>query len=169
MVVSCSTASKITVATPKLANQTVYYFFRHAEVVQDVTTNDPILSVAGKQRALNYVNFFKNISVDAIYSTNFNRTKQTAQPLATSKQLELEIYNPYKIDYEAFKQKNKNKTVVVVGHSNTTPDFANKIIGKMLYSQMTEDNHSDIIKVVVNADNSISSEIIELKMEGEKK
>ena len=158
--VSCSTVSKVTTEKPKLEDQTVFYFIRHAETVKDITDNDPILSVAGKQHALRYIDFFKDLSIDEVYSTNFNRTKETVNPLAKSRNLEVQIYNPYKLDYADFVSKAKNKTIVVVGHSNTTPELANKVIGKFVYSQMTEDNYSDIFKVIIEPDGSINSEIV---------
>jgi broad specificity phosphatase PhoE len=150
-VVSCKTTSK-TVVTPTDTNATTFYFIRHAEKESDGTKN-PDLNTSGMQRANNYVSYFEEIKLDAIYSTNFKRTLNTVKPLTIAKNLTSIIYNSYKINYQDFKNKHKNQTVLIVGHSNTTPEFANKIIGKMVYSQITEDNFSNIYKVTIIDDN----------------
>jgi broad specificity phosphatase PhoE len=50
-----------------------------------------------------------------------------------------------------FKKNTKGKTVLVVGHSNTTPVFANTILGQKKYKNMSDnDNASLYIVTVVN-------------------
>ena len=157
-VVSCKTVIKST--NNQIKNTTTFYFFRHAEKDND-STKDPNLSPLGFQRAVNYIGFFKNIKIDAIYSTNFKRTLNTIKPLAKSSDLEPIIYNPFKIDYEDIVIKHKNQIVLVVGHSNTTPNFANKIIGKVIYKPMSETNFSDVYKVMIT-DSKINYELLKL-------
>ena len=45
-----------------------------------------------------------------------------------------------KLYVDDFKLKTKGKNVLIVGHSNTTPSFANKILGKDLFKQINENN-----------------------------
>ena len=55
------------------------------------------------------------------------------------------------IDFEQFKTDNLNKKVLIVGHSNTTPDFVNKLIGEEKYSQIDDnENGSLFIVQIVN-------------------
>lgn len=156
---SCKTEKITTVAVASPENTTTIYFIRHAE---DSTNDkqDPNLSEQGKLRAKKYLTYFQDIKFNAVYSTNFNRTKQTATPLATKNNLEMVIYNPFEIDRVAFFKKHVKETLILVGHSNTTPDLTNKFLGKMKYSQMLDNNYSDIYKVIIYEDGTIEDELI---------
>lgn len=129
---------------------TTYYLIRHAE--KDRTNNstkDPNLTEKGRKRAQKWSVVFKNIPFDLIYSTNYNRTKQTAKPTANSKKLEIQYYNPTNLYNEKFKLKTTGKTVLVVGHSNTTPQFVNKIIEEEKYANIDDSNNSNLYIVTV--------------------
>jgi bisphosphoglycerate-dependent phosphoglycerate mutase len=59
--------------------------------------------------------------------------------------------------YDAvFKHATKGKNVLVVGHSNTTPFFANKILGKDLYKEIEDDNNSNLYIVTVSKNGATS-------------
>jgi 2,3-bisphosphoglycerate-dependent phosphoglycerate mutase len=79
------------------------------------------------------VSVFKNTDIAAIYSSDYKRTKNTAAPLAQAKNLEIKIYEPMKEDeIKRVIAENKGKTVLIVGHSNTTPWTANFLTGNKL-------------------------------------
>ena len=84
----------------------------------------------GLERAKRWAEYFKNIDLDAVYSTNYKRTMQTATPTAESKKLEIKIYSPRRMYDSIFQKETKGKSVLVVGHSNTTPFFVNEILGE---------------------------------------
>ncbi len=129
---------------------TTYYFIRHAEKVRTDTSNkDPNLNAKGLQRAKKWKEVFIHVKFDAIYTTDYHRTKQTAKPTADSKNLPVFIYNPGEIYNDAFKSETKGKTVLVVGHSNTTPFFVNKVIGKNKYLQIDDQNNSNLYIVTI--------------------
>lgn len=136
---------------------TTYYFIRHAEKVNTEDSN-PELSSKGKLRAENWAEIFSNISFDAIYSTNYIRTRNTALPTAESKNLELILYHPSKIDYEKFLIETKGKTVLVVGHSNTTPAFVNQLIGTEKYKLIDHDSYGNLYIVEI-AEDSITDKL----------
>ena len=131
---------------------TTYYLIRHAEKDRTNTTNkNPNLNSDGVIRAEKWAKNFENIKLDAVYSTDYNRTQQTAAPTAKSKGLIIQSYNPSKMYDSIFKKNTKGKTVLVVGHSNTTPVFANTILGQKKYKNMADnDNASLYIVTVVN-------------------
>ena len=57
---------------------TIYYFIRHAEKDRtDLKNKDPELTEIGIQRAKKWADYFDNIDLDLIYSTNYKRTRQT--------------------------------------------------------------------------------------------
>lgn len=140
-----------------------YYLIRHAEKDRsDKTNRDPHLTEAGKQRAENWANYFKDVEFDAVYSTNYNRTKETATPTAKSKNLDIQFYDPSDFSLEEFMAKTKGKTVLIVGHSNTTPMFTNGLLGTQKYKDMSDDDNSSLYKVTVTKDMK-SSEVLSIK------
>ena len=129
---------------------TTYYFIRHAEKVRtDNSNKNPDLTEKGKKRAEKWSTVFKDVNFDLIYSTNYNRTIQTANPTAINKNLEIQFYDPRMMFDDEFKVTTKDKTVLVVGHSNTTPHFVNKILGKEKYKDIEDTNNSNLYIVTI--------------------
>jgi 2,3-bisphosphoglycerate-dependent phosphoglycerate mutase len=129
---------------------TTYYFIRHAEKLRiDKADENPKLNYEGIKRADAWKAVFSNVRLDAVYSTNYNRTKLTAKPTADSKNLPILLYNPKDMYSESFQHKTKGKNVLVVGHSNTTNVFANKVLGIEKYNQINDDNNSNLYIVTV--------------------
>ena len=73
-----------------------------------------------------------------------------------------------KVDYQQFFKEHKNQTCVIVGHSDSTPNFANQIIGRPKYSQMVEENFSDIFEVVIDVNNTLYDTVLVLEDEIQK-
>lgn len=133
---------------------TTYYFIRHAEKDRsNALERNPHLTQKGLERAQKWSEIFGNIEFDAVYSTNYHRTKQTAQPTADRNKLEITIYDPNNIDTpKAFLEDNKGKTVLVVGHSNTTPAFVNAIIDQKKYEDIEDSNNGNVYIVTIIGD-----------------
>lgn len=143
----------IQACTPDKVDTTTYYFIRHAEKVRtDKTDRNPDLNINGLQRAKKWSEVFANVPFDAVYSTDYNRTKQTAKPTADSRELPILLYNPRKMYDDAFRANTQGKTVLVVGHSNTTPVFVNTIIGTEKYQQIDDRNNANLYIVTVTKD-----------------
>jgi broad specificity phosphatase PhoE len=141
---------------------TTFYFTRHAEKDKD-GTRDPNLSATGKQRAANLATQLKDKNIKAIYSTNYKRTKQTAQPLADALGLEVKIYDPNKL--KALKimllEKHKKGSVLIVGHSNTTPTLVNTFMETDKYAPLNDTDEFDkIFTVQIRKDGFKTSEMI---------
>jgi 2,3-bisphosphoglycerate-dependent phosphoglycerate mutase len=136
---------------------TTYYLVRHAEKDRtDKTNRNPDLNPDGLKRAENWAAYFKNIDLDAVYSTKYNRTMQTAKPTAESKNLGILNYNPNKMYDSIFKKTTHGKTVLVVGHSNTTPVFVNKILGEVKYENMLDNDNASLYIVTITGDKKTS-------------
>ena len=134
---------------------TTYYFIRHAEKLRvDKTDINPNLNYDGFKRAEAWRDVFSNIPFDAIYSTDYNRTKLTAKPTADSKNLSLHLYNPSDLYSKAFQNNTKGKTVLIVGHSNTTNVFANKVLGVERYDEINDNNNSCLLYTSDAADDT---------------
>ncbi|WP_397362529.1 SixA phosphatase family protein [Olleya sp. R77988] len=130
--------------------KTTYYFIRHAEKDKsDATNRNPKLIRRGKRRARQWKRYFKRKKLDAIYSTNYKRTLSTAFPTANNKKLPIILYNPRQTDYEAFKKETHGQSILIVGHSNTTPSFVNAIIGKDKHQSIDETINSKLFIVTI--------------------
>ncbi|WP_299672776.1 histidine phosphatase family protein [uncultured Polaribacter sp.] len=134
---------------------TTYYLIRHAE--KNLTKKNPNLIEEGIKRANNWATYFKDIPLDAVYTTNFNRTKQTAAPTATHKGLKPIIYKPNKLYTTTFKKRTKGKTTLIVGHSNTIPFLVNKIIGENKYDEIDESNYANLYIIHISGDKITAS------------
>ena len=105
---------------------TTIIFVRHAEQTSH-DEQDPSLSEAGHARVAELTRQLVDADVvagiDAIYSTPYKRSVETAQPLAD--QLDLPINNYDAADSETvldtILKNHKGKIILVVGHSNTLP------------------------------------------------
>ena len=142
-------------------NTTTYYLIRHAEKDRsNPSEKDPKLTEEGKKRAENWKKVLEEVPFDMIYSTKFNRTKETAEPIAKAKNLEVEFYDSEDMYNLEFQQKTKGKTVLIVGHSNTTPAFANAIIKKQKYSDLPDDENGGLFIISITPTNRISSQVL---------
>ena len=62
---------------------------------------------------------------------------------------------------EAFQNNTKGKTVLIVGHSNTTNVFANKVLGVERYNEINDNNNSNLYIVTV-IDGKVSSSLLKI-------
>ncbi|MGB1451564.1 MAG: SixA phosphatase family protein, partial [Marinirhabdus sp.] len=131
---------------------TTYYLIRHAEKDRSGKGNsDPNLTNKGVQRAKKWAVYFKGKKIEAVYTTNYNRTRQTASYTAQMARVPVKTYDPTKLYSAAFKAATWGKTVLVVGHSNTTPQFVNAIIGENKYSNIPDNENNWLFKVTLTA------------------
>lgn len=140
---------------------TTYYLIRHAEKERsDKTNRDPHLTEAGKQRAENWAKILKEVKFDMVYSTNYNRTKETAAPTAKANSVEVSFYDPRDMKLKEFMVNTKGKTVLVVGHSNTTPMFTNGLLGEKKYEDIADNNNANLYIVTVIEDSKSSTVLV---------
>ena len=123
---------------------TTVILVRHAEKGVD-EAGDPDLTELGIKRAKELVRVLQDQPIDAIYSTPFKRTRQTVAPLAEAKALEIEDYNPFKMEEVVDLIANsKGKTLVFSGHSNTTPALINQIIKEDKFKSLDESDYDNL-------------------------
>ena len=137
---------------------TTYYLVRHAEKDRsDKTNRNPHLTEAGLKRADNWANVLKDVKFDMVYSTDYNRTKETAAPTAKANNVEVSFYDPRDMKLKEFMTSTKGKTVLVVGHSNTTPMFTNGLLGEKKYDMIDDNNNANLYIVTVTEDTKTST------------
>lgn len=146
-----------------ISEASTYYFIRHAEKNRsDKDDKDPPLVIDGILRAAKWSLVFNNIKFDAIYSTDFLRTKETAQPTAEKNNIDISLYDPANIDAKEFLENTKGQTVLIVGHSNTTPMFVNAIIGKEKYLQIEETINGNLYIVTISKSGEINDTLLSI-------
>lgn len=152
----------VTAQVEKETNSTSkYYLIRHAEKDRSDSKNkNPHLAATGIKRAKNWSHVLKHVKFDLVYSTNYNRTKETAIPTAKANNLQIEYYNPRDLKIEEFLEKTKGKTVLIVGHSNTTPTFTNALLGKQKHEPIADDNNSNLYIVSLHGKEKNSTVLV---------
>ncbi len=139
-----------------------FYLIRHAEKVRtNKSDRDPKLNEKGILRALNWKEYFLDKDITKIYSTNYKRTLETVKPFQEAIGLATILYSPSSIDYKDFISSNKGEIVLVVGHSNTIPNFVNELINDQVYAQIDDLNNSNLY-IVNLCDSSISHRLIKV-------
>lgn len=110
--------------------ETVIYLVRHAEKASDGTRNPP-LTAEGAARAQALAQRLGTASIQSVYSTDYNRTKSTATPLADRLGLPVRIYAPSSAGMASLAEQLKQTSGahLVVGHSNTTPQMVSLLGG----------------------------------------
>ncbi len=125
---------------------------RHAEkdVSEEADTMNPELSAMGKQRAEKLAEIADKYQPDAIYSTDYIRTRATVRPLARKRRMMTQIYDER--DLAAMNDlilSGKIKRLVVVGHNNTTPALVNLLLKQEKYKKLGESEYDKIFIVKI--------------------
>ncbi len=134
---------------------TTIIFVRHAEKMAE-PADDPPLSPAGRQRVAELTRQLKDADViqgiDAIYSTPFRRTQETAQPLANALDIPITTYDPDE-DNEAVLEdilaRHKGEIILVVGHSNTIPQLIADLGASKRVPPIADDEYDNLYLVSI--------------------
>lgn len=115
--------------------------------------SDPSLNTAGQKRAAQLDSLLQNTAINAVYSTNFNRTKETAAPIAARNSLSTQLYNPNNLNQfvDLILEQYRHQVVYVAGHSNTTNVVLNTLIGSTKYNTIPETEYDNLYIVSVSA------------------
>lgn len=142
-------------------NSTVIYIVRHAEkVTDDPSDKDPDLTKSGYQRARKLDTLLSNIPFDAVYSTPFKRTMETARPTAVRNKKAITPYPPNNPSVLAnlIQQNHPGKSVLVVGHSNTLVSLVKAFGGKTELTEIPESNYEYIFVVRIAENGEVQTE-----------
>ena len=155
--ISCATKETV-VETTSSKSQTIYVV-RHAEKADD-GTNDPPLTAQGRQRADLLAEILGDKGIDRIYSSDYKRTRQTATPLSRNTKIAIASYNPRNLE-ELFSQLEglSGESILVVGHSNSTPSLANLILGEEQYAKFDESDYNNLIQITIKGDKRTSKKL----------
>lgn len=125
------------------------FIVRHAE---KGTGQNPSINADGQIRADALAHFLERVHLDAIYSSNYNRTIETATPTATNKNIPIKKYNANNIPEfaEELIANYSSKTVLIIGHSNTNPALINSLTNTQQYPDIDEKKYDDLFLLKVH-------------------
>ena len=142
---------------------TTVILVRHAEKAGGeaaaAMTADPPLSANGLERANELARVLGGTKIDAIYTTQYARTRMTAEPLATALKLKPQVLDAGKTYAAAMAAKirddHRGQTVLVVGHSNSTRSVMAEL--GVTDAPAIGDNQYDDLFIVTLADGAAPS------------
>jgi broad specificity phosphatase PhoE len=143
-------------AAQQTATTTTVLIVRHAEKIDDST--DPALADHGVRRADALAAALADAGVQAIYTTQYRRTRDTAAPVATLLGLQPVVIassGASTADHAAeiaatVRARNAGGTVLVVGHSNTVPAIIQALGGPDI-GHIEDHAYANLFIVVVTA------------------
>jgi 2,3-bisphosphoglycerate-dependent phosphoglycerate mutase len=129
---------------------TTIILVRHAEKIKD--QQDPNLTKEGKLRAEKLKDILSTISLNSIYSSDYNRTQQTAKPTSNTQRVEITSYDPRALNEfgNMLLQKKAGENILVVGHSNTTPVLLNYFMKEKVVESISESDYGNLYIVNIN-------------------
>ena len=133
---------------------TTVILVRHAEKATE-PADDPALSPEGRRRAERLAEILASVDVvsgvDVIYATQYRRTQETGRPLAT--RLELPIVSVDADDVaglvKRIQSKDRGKIVLVIGHSNTVPQYIREFGGSKKIKPIDESEYYHLFIVTI--------------------
>ena len=142
---------------------TTYYLIRHAEKDRTNPTNkDPELNEKGFERTKFWGDYFEDKRLNKFYTTDYMRTFQTMIPIVYPYKEKVIFYTQSDTMFsKAFWKDTYGKNTIIVGHSNTTPQFVNQIIGKEKYKNIPDSINYRLYKVIINETGEVVKDTFE--------
>lgn len=130
---------------------TTFILVRHAEKAADDPRN-PSLSEEGMKRVENLKALLAPMEITAVYSTPFKRTRNTVATIATANSLEVMDYNYQNPELlKELMAKHEGGTILISGHSNTTPVLVNQLLGEEKFAWLKEDEYDKLFIVTLSS------------------
>ena len=138
---------------PQPQGSTVVLVVRHADKASDA--EDSPLNEAGTRRAQTLAAVAAGANVEAIYTTQFKRNHDTAQPLAEKTgvavtEVPVNLQSPGDYGQRLARdilEKHRGQTVLVVGHGNTVASIVEALTGRP--QQLGDIQYGDLLIVTV--------------------
>lgn len=153
---ACAAAQPYPIA-PAPSAATTIVVVRHAEKSTD-DPRDPNLSAAGYERARALIPVLRSAAVTDIYTTQYKRARQTAEPFAQQMGITI-VERPVNAANSAtyardlareILTRSAGKGVLVVGHSNTVPDIVQALSGSAV-APIADSEYDNVFTIVVPA------------------
>lgn len=142
----------LTLLTASKALASDIYLIRHFEKQSQAASYEvpnktrpekgPSLTPVGLNKAENLAGFLKDKNIRFIYSTDYNRTLQSALPSSLRLNIPITLYEPKELAKVATELKTLDGNTLVLGHSNTTPQLLSLLGGPE--KSLTEKDYGDL-------------------------
>lgn len=121
---------------------TTILLVRHAE---KAGSGDVDLTSAGFERANRLAHVTEKAGLDAIYTSNLKRTRQTADPTEAATGLTATEFGPFETEalVDHILDNHSGGTVLVVGHSNTVDDVILELGGPAI-NELSDDEFDNL-------------------------
>jgi 2,3-bisphosphoglycerate-dependent phosphoglycerate mutase len=124
------------------------FLVRHAEKVDEST--DAALSLEGIERSNRLKEILSESEIEHVFSTNFQRTRNTVKPLAEYRQLEIELYSVDTLwEFSQYILKHGYGNMLISGHSNSIPELANLLIGHEKHDEFKHEEYGNILIISI--------------------
>ena len=160
--IASSTTATIAFSPEDDFKVTTVFLVRHAERA-DAPREDPPLLETGTARSQLLARILGKAGIKAIYTSQFLRTKATAEPLAKQLDvasvvvtLKMSASNPREVSSESIKEiadkisQSPGENALVIGHSNSVPEVI-KALGGDVVPAIDEKEFDDLFVVTVYA------------------
>ncbi|MDT4966707.1 MAG: hypothetical protein QOJ64_1444 [Acidobacteriota bacterium] len=141
---------------------TTVFLVRHAEKAATPAEDPPLLE-SGSARSQELARILGRAEIKVIYTSQFLRTKLTAEPLAkllgfasTTMPLKMSASNPREVSQESIKEmvekiyQRAGENALIVGHSNSIPEVI-RALGGDVVPKIDEKEFNDLFIVTVYA------------------
>lgn len=138
---------------------TTIFVVRHAEKADQ--GDDPDLTPLGQERARQLAHILQKAGVQALYASQFKRTRQTLQPLADALNLQTIIMDANDLDglVRRVSQENRGGAAAIASHSNLVPEILRRL-GAANDLVITEQQYDDLFIVILR---NGSAQLLHLK------
>lgn len=125
------------IAYPEDTTTNIFFLVRHAEKREG---ENPGLTDEGRLRAHRLAFILEQAGLDVGFTTPYNRTMSTINPMSIRYQLPVMGYEPDKQQQllDTLLIKNPGERVLIVGHSNTLPQLLNHLVGEERYASLPD-------------------------------
>lgn len=137
-------------------SSTTIFLVRHADRIE----KQDALSPAGIQRAKDLNVRLKDEKLDVIFSSDYNRTKGTGQFLSDELSMPMTIYDASDIPalVQDIKMNYRGKRILVIGHSNTTPDAINAFGWTPVLEHLDHYSYDNLFKLTLAENDELELE-----------
>ena len=123
------------------------YLFRHAEKQIIKGEKNPELTIEGFARSDALAEALKDVQNGVIYSSEFKRTQQTVNPLASVWNTNVKIHTAHDPEGQIERALSHcGKTVIISGHSNTLPNLIG-LFGIVDEITISDDQYGDLFQI----------------------
>ncbi len=137
------------------------YLVRHAEKdMTDPSAKNPPLTPAGVTRAQHLAQKFGSVRFDAIYSTDFERSRNTVKPVADAQKTRVTTYEWH--DYAGVQQlleKNKGKTLLLCGHGDNILPIIKNAGAKPPMDSLGTNEYDKLFKLLIRPDGTAEATV----------